>query len=55
MLRNAVQQCRARPGADLGSGSDHVPVFAKIKLKQKKVRRRKSNTEKGMERVEEGI
>ena len=39
-FRNAVIQCRTKPGADLGSGCDHVPVFAKIKLKLKKVKKR---------------
>ena len=39
-FRNAVLQCRTKPGADLGSGYDHVPAFVKIRLKLKKVSKR---------------
>jgi len=35
--RNAIQNCKAKPGADCGS--DHNPVVVVIKIKLKKVRK----------------
>ena len=40
-FRNSITKCKTYPGADGGSGCDHVPVVADMKIKLKTIKRHK--------------